>query len=241
MHAGDPCAGSTTCDEAMDTCLGCTSDADCGGTAYGDWGGCGSFADACDTSGTRSRTVRTFTCTGGACVPEDGTETGPCSRTTDGDPCGGTTCDGWGGCDYADDCDESATRSRSCTDYACGGGTCSGSARTETEGCSRSTTGASCGATSCTDWSACSGFGSICGETGSQDRTCTDYTCGGGSCGASMRMETQACTRDTDGRSCLGGDPCELFMCVDGSCDPQGPCTCYVDCRPACSMCPLIP
>jgi hypothetical protein len=80
-----------------------------------------------------------------------------CSRgSTDGTPCGATSCGGWGACGgFTTTCDEEGTESRTCTDYACGGGTCNGTDRTETQTCYRDQFGVSCGGTRCCDSGAC--------------------------------------------------------------------------------------
>jgi len=54
-----------------------------------DWGGCGGYADACDRTGTRSRTVTSYACAAGACEGSARQESGSCSRTVnDGTSCG---------------------------------------------------------------------------------------------------------------------------------------------------------
>ncbi|MCZ7677895.1 MAG: hypothetical protein M5U28_03580 [Sandaracinaceae bacterium] len=139
-HAGAPCSGSAVCDETMDVCTGCLTDTDCGGAVYGSWSGCGGFDDTCDETGTESRSVTTFTCSSGTCVPSTSSESRGCPRDTDGTSCGGTDCGGYGGCGgFSDTCDESGTESRTCTDYVCADGTCQGFDRSETRGCSRMT------------------------------------------------------------------------------------------------------
>ncbi len=224
-HAGAPCSGSAVCDETMDVCTGCLMDTDCGGAVYGSWSGCGGFDDTCDETGTESRSVTTFTCSSGTCVPSTSSESRGCPRDTDGTSCGGTDCGGYGGCGgFSDTCDESGTESRTCTDYVCADGSCRGFDRSETRGCSRMTGGTSCGAgTSCGSWGACEGFDDPCDQTGTQSRSCTDYTCGGGTCnGGAERSEVTGCTRDTNGSSCddglwcTDGDSCSGGFCYGG-------------------------
>ena len=86
VHAGDPCGSPLICEEVSGRCLGCTTTADCPGPMEGSFGAC-TGATACATSGTRSRTMRTFECMVGACVPVDTTESQACTRVTDGDAC----------------------------------------------------------------------------------------------------------------------------------------------------------
>lgn len=239
VHAGDPCTG-TTCDEAANLCRGCSA-AGCPARMDGAWGACGGFPDACATTGTESRVVRTFACIDDACMPSDSTESRACSRATDGIVCGATSCGPYGACDGSG-CDTAGTQSRSCTDQVCSGGTCTGAPRTETAGCLRSTDGASCGATSCTGWGPCGGFADTCATTGTQTRTCTDYACSGGGCGTTMRTESQSCSRgSTDGSSC-GGSSCGPYgACSFGdACTTSGSqtrtCTDYVCSGGSCTM-----
>ena len=238
-HAGSPCSGSAVCDESADVCTGCLTNSDCGAPVYGSWGACEGFSDSCDESGTRSRSVTSFTCSSGTCTPSSSTESEACTRSTGGNTCGATTCGSYGSCGgFSDACDEMGTRSRECTDYVCSGGSCTTSNRTETSGCSRDTDGTSCGATTCGAWGACGGFADDCVETGTQNRTCTTYTCAAGSCGTAMMDESQGCTRSTNGYSCddgvfrTCGDYCYGGLCNAGEfcargciCDPAGFCT----------------
>lgn len=223
-HAGNPCGGGTTCDATAGVCVGCTSDAMCPAPMAGSWGACGGFADGCATSGTQSRTLRTFSCMSGSCVPSDTTESQACSRPTDGLVCGATSCGSFGAC-AGSGCDTAGTQSRTCTDQVCSGGTCRGMPRTESAGCLRPTDGMSCGATTCGPFGSCGGFADACSLDGTQNRTCTDYVCSGGGCGASMRNESQGCSRgSTDGNACGGTTcggwgPCEGFA---DECDTVG-------------------
>ena len=217
-HVGNPCSGSTVCDESGDRCTGCTVDMDCRALdSVGSYGAC-DYADGCDEGATRSRIVRTFSCSAGACVPSDTTETMPCTRDTDGTSCGVGSCGGFGGCDYADGCDESAVATRTCTDLSCVAGTCRSSNRNETMPCSRDTDGTMCAATSCGGYGACD-YADGCDEGANQSRTCNDFRCVTGTCGSTSRTETQACSRDTDGTSC-GATSCGGY----GACDYSSVC-----------------
>ncbi len=223
QHVGNPCGGGTTCDEAGGRCVGCTMDSDCPAQMTGAYGAC-SFGSSCATSGTQSRTVRTFHCASNSCVPSDSTEMQACTRTsTDGMSCGTTSCPGFGACGgFSGTCGTTGTQSRTCTDLTCSGGSCAPVMRVETQGCARSTDGTSCMATSCGGFGACGGFADTCANAGTQSRTCTDYTCGSGSCNGATRTDTQGCTRNTDGTSC-GTTSCGGF----------GACPAYLD---ACTL-----
>lgn len=87
-HAGDPCAPPTTCDEDAATCAGCQTSEDCPPAMDGPWSPCAGFADACAASGTHTRTLTAFTCSGSTCVASTSDETDECTRDTDGISCG---------------------------------------------------------------------------------------------------------------------------------------------------------
>lgn len=286
LHAGNPCVGSTTCDETRSVCTGCTTDATCPPMMTGGFGPCGGYADACSNAGTQTQTVRVFHCMAGACVPSDSTamqacfrdttgtscaattcgafgvcdpgstgvcsltgtasrtcqdftcqsgtcapamrsESVACSRATDGMGCGAASCGGWGSCGgFSEPCGTSGTQTRSCNSPVCSGGTCTpGGTTTESQGCSRGTDGVSCGASTCDGWGACGGFADACATNGTQSRTCHDPVCSGGGCADHTRTETQGCTRGTDGASC-GGPECGAAACTGGlneyQCDQDG-------------------
>ncbi len=84
------CTVETTSESG--TCTRTTTGTTCGATTTGSWGGCAGFSGGCDTSGTQSRSVTTFTCMGGSCQSMSSTETRSCSRTvTNGTNCGSTS------------------------------------------------------------------------------------------------------------------------------------------------------
>ncbi len=219
VHAGPPC-GAGQCDEASRACGVCDTDDMCPMPIRGTFGACMVAGDACATDGTQSRPVQTFHCVSRACVPTDSTESQACTRTTDGNGCGMTSCGAYGVCNGApgDACGTSGTQSRTCTDRVCSGGSCVGVDRAESAGCTRATDGISCMTTTCTDWGTCGGFADTCATSGTQTRTCTDYACGGGSCQGSVRTETQGCPRSTDGTSC-GATSCGSFGACGGFAD----------------------
>lgn len=130
----------------------------CGARTCPSFGACGGFSDACDTSGTQSRTCTERVCGGGTCNDQPSGESTSCSRATDGDVCGGGAgCDGWGPCDYADECDEDGLEERTCHDWRCNGGSCRDSPSTESRACSRDREGDACGSngTYCGNFAAC--------------------------------------------------------------------------------------
>ncbi|GAB4204607.1 MAG: hypothetical protein OHK0013_19680 [Sandaracinaceae bacterium] len=213
VHNGDPCASPTVCDESADRCTGCRDDADCPADSVGAWSAC-SYDDRCDETGSRSRVNRTHACVSGSCRATDATETEPCMRDTDGASCGMGSCGSYGTCNYSDACDESATQTRTCTDLVCTEGVCRSTSHDESRPCTRDTDGVTCMPTSCGEYGSCD-YSDVCDESASQSRTCTDYHCAAGSCGTSVRTETMACSRDTDGMSCgMGGQRCTAGVCT---------------------------
>ncbi len=115
------CTGASTetvCDNALDDdCDGATDCADtdcdtrvCGAQDVGAWGACGGYSNACDTTGTQSRTITDRACGGSACHTMSTTETRACTRTVaDGTSCGTT----WMRC-CAGTCVNLATDDRHC-------------------------------------------------------------------------------------------------------------------------------
>ncbi|HJL02977.1 MAG TPA: hypothetical protein RMH85_34440 [Polyangiaceae bacterium LLY-WYZ-15_(1-7)] len=259
--AGTPCrAAAGQCDVA-ESCTG--SAFECPMDAFAPTG------TACTVGGEEGACVG-GTCTT-ACVPGAACDTGnPCEvgeiECSTGSPrcvatgtrpddfvCGTPTEGPWGSCGgFGGDCDTTGTQSRTVTERVCDAGTCVSRATMETRGCSRTTDGDPCGMTSTGAWSTCGGFDGTCGEAGTQSRTITDFVCGSGSCQTAPRMETRACSRDTDGVSCgtdgcggwgsCGGftgfcdetgtqsRTCTSFACSAGSCDSSS----FLDTR-ACS------
>jgi hypothetical protein len=126
--------------------------------------------DHCTATGCMG-TPNTSACNDGVfCNGFDQCSGGTCSMHT-GDPCASpTVCDesvarcrgcvtgadcpadsagAWGSCDYASQCSEMGTRSRTTRTYACDAGACVPTDSTESEACTRSTEGTSCGTGSC--------------------------------------------------------------------------------------------
>lgn len=224
-HAGNPCPGASRCEEAVRSCTGCVTNADCPAPVEGSWSAC-SYASTCATSGTQSRSVTTFQCVSGMCQSSSMTQTQACTRTTEGSSCGSRTCGSYGACGWSSTCATSATQTRTCTTPVCRSGTCASEMSTESQACTRTTEGVSCGTETCSAWSACSGFASTCATTGTQTRTCMVPVCRGGGCATESRTDTQSCTRSTDGASC-GSETCVTGPCGhDDMCGGQQTITC---------------
>ncbi|MDQ3031447.1 MAG: hypothetical protein M3Y87_03450 [Myxococcota bacterium] len=184
------------------------------------------------------------------CNGADSCSGGTCSVHDEVDPCpGGSTCDAatdactgcesdvdcpgemigdFGACEHdpGDVCATDGTRARTVRSYACApSGTCERSERIETEPCTRTTDGASCGDAAVGPWSACT-YPSACGEAGTRSRTVTMPVCTSGSCGTASILETDAsgCARSTDGIECgpvmrEGWSSCGGFA---GTCGERG-------------------
>ncbi|MDP2269378.1 MAG: hypothetical protein Q8N23_24880 [Archangium sp.] len=209
----DPVCLSGTCGSAMATetdsagCTRSTGGTSCGTTNTGAYGAC-SYAATCSTTGTRSRTVSTYTCGSGACNTSTVTEndTSGCGRSTTGTSCGTTQTSAYTACSYANACSNTGSRTRTVTTYACNaGGGCDPSTVTETDtvGCNRGQDGTTCGTTAFGGYTAC-GYANGCSNGGSRTRPVTTFTCGGGTCNsaASTETDTAGCARNQDGTSC---------------------------------------
>ncbi|MEW6431281.1 MAG: hypothetical protein AB1730_07205 [Myxococcota bacterium] len=204
------CNGTGACQPTSTTesqaCTRVTEGASCGTTTYGAWTAC-SYADACATTGSRTRSRTDAVCAGGTCgmVMTTETDTAGCNRATNGTSCGSSTFGAWSSCSYAGQCSETGSRTRTRTDAVCSNGTCGTVTATETDtsACGRTTTGQSCGTTTTGAWSTCS-YANTCSTSGSRTRTVTTYTCGSGACNTDTRTETDtsACGRTTTGQSC---------------------------------------
>jgi hypothetical protein len=242
-----PLCSAGVCETAVTSqTQACARDTDgvgCGATTCDAFGSCGGYTSTCDETGTQSRTCTDRVCSAGSCAGVARSESQSCTRSTMGVTCDVTTCGSYGSCGgYASTCDETGSQSRTCTDYECAGGGCAPQTRSESRGCTRSTTGLMCSATTCGAWGTCGSYTSTCDETGTQTRTCTDYECGSGSCGGVSRTESRACTRSTTGTSCNTttygswstcsyADVCDesasqsrsvtTYTCGGGNCDPS--------------------
>ncbi len=235
--AAGACVDVTSSDSG--TCARDTDTNSCGTTTYGGWSSCGGFSDTCDQTGTRTRSQMTFACAAGTCRATTGTDSGSCTRTTNGTSCGTTTYGGWGTCGgFADACAETGgTQSRTQTVFECASGTCGMVVGTDTRSCSRTTNGNSCGTTTYGPWGACGGFADLCDETGTWSRTATVYTCSSGTCGSTDSTDTGPCTRNTDGASCNNRFTCQTGTCSGGSCSLGSGCLPSECCNPGIGTC----
>ncbi len=234
------CVGSDMV-QAM-PCTRTTTGTSCGSGSCGSYGACSGFVGTCSESGgTQSRTCTDLVCGSGVCGAAMCVENQACTRSTTGTSCGATTCGAFGTCGgFASTCATSGTQSRTCMDFACAGGGCAASPRMDSQSCMRSTTGTTCGTSSCTAWSACAGFATTCSTGGTQTRTCTPLVCASGACGPGTSAgEMQACSRATDGTTC-DFDRCSFGTgtCSGGSCSGYSecfsPCICPAGGAPVC-------
>ena len=202
-----------------DRCTRVTTGVTCGATTVGAWSACGGYADSCDETGSRARTITEQVCAAGACQPTATTETATCGRSTGGTSCGATTYTAWTACGgFGSTCDTTGTRARTRSDRICNSGTCTDAVATESQSCARSTDGISCGSTTYGAWSGCGGYADACDEGGSRTRSRTDRTCASGTCVSAVSTETGGCTRSTDGSYCEDISACATGHCDGGNC-----------------------
>ena len=119
--------------------------------ACGGFGSCVFEEPICDESGTESRSCTDSTCQSGTCVTGAAySDTRGCSRDTEFTPCGDSTTDCDGFCNYASVCDNDDT-DVTCvtTDFYCSAGTCISGQTTEVDDCERDTEGLPCGNNGC--------------------------------------------------------------------------------------------
>ncbi len=213
IHSDSPC--DQFCNESKQTCDQCAQDGDCGTKEIGDWTSC-QFSSTCAINGTRTRLVKNPRCSAGTCTLETTKETGSCSRaTTDGQSCGSLRYGTWSSCNYTSVCDQSATRSRAVYTPKCSAGSCSEVKTTQTENCSRSTNGKSCGTVTYSAWSSCK-YSHACDPTGSRTRTKYTPLCSSGSCSKKATTETGSCSRTiSNGKSC---GTSSWQRCCSGTC-----------------------
>ncbi len=198
------------CNEATSSCEECTANADCGAPGTGAWGSCGGFgADPCNTVGTRSRTVTTPRCDAGTCVVDSSSQTGACSRTTNGAACNdGNACTGPDRCSGGTCSNTPAMAEHSVcgsTNDRCCGGSCVNitTSTAHCGGCGLGcNSGYSCGSRGGLPTCECFNLHSTCsGSTGSCSGSTDLCSCDptyGGSCPAPMRCYSMS----------LGADVC---------------------------------
>ena len=206
-------AGMCGTDTSMET-EACTRDTDgnsCGSVTYGSWGSCGSYSGTCDETGSRSREVRTPTCGGGTCNTVITSQSGSCSRDTDGNSCGSTTYSSWGSCGgFSNACDTTGTQSRTRTDRVCRTGSCRSEGSPESRGCSRSVSnGTRCGGTA---WHVC--CSGTCRDTRNNNSYC-------GTCNQSCRTGLTCAATGTGGYACRG---CTANSQCTGALDSSATC-----------------
>jgi len=181
----------------------CEAPVDCVPPTFLDWSPCGDFLSTCGESGTRTRHGVATHCVSGVCVAEPTSETGTCTRDTTDSVCGALESTEWTPCGgFAGSCGTDGTQSRTVTTYTCRNQACTRNVETESSPCTRDTEGTICGEVDNGPWSACSGFEGVCGNTGTQTREVSGYTCSSGVCSLESNIVSQACTRDTDDITC---------------------------------------
>ncbi|RKI35460.1 hypothetical protein D7Y27_31625 [Corallococcus sp. AB004] len=177
------------------------------------WGSCGGFSDFCDSTGTRSHTVTSYSysCSTGQCASSTSTGSESCSRTAPGPQLCPSSYGSWGACGgFSSACDATGTQSRQVTHYTynCATGQCAPtSSSSETQACTRNPGPDACGAPVVGQWSACN-RATPCGQ-GLQTRTVTSYSCASDACSSSTTTQTQDCSV-----SAMPG----WTLCGDGSC-----------------------
>ncbi|PKN37057.1 MAG: hypothetical protein CVU63_16225, partial [Deltaproteobacteria bacterium HGW-Deltaproteobacteria-20] len=202
------------------------------------FGGRTTKVEGCD-NGCEARPEEDSVCATASCLENP-------AICDDGDPCTDDTCDAYPGepftcvhvpndgpgcqnecpapiygtysacAGFQDVCDEFGTRSRNVTTYE--PGTCTPQQSVETETCTRSTEGVSCGTPTVGSWSQCS-YSDSCDETATRSRAVSMSTCHVGICTTgTTQTETETCSRDTDGNTCSEG------TCIGGVCVPASAC-----------------
>lgn len=244
-HASTACQGGqcviTACEAGWDDCdknpaNGCeadlSADPHCGGCNVScDDGNACTIGDACVAGNCVPGATKTCSSPpDGACYETVGScdpATGSCaySPKQNGTPCGATTCDDWGSCQWNGECSESGTKNRACTDFKCSTGTCSPSNRSETGTCSRSIpNGTSCSAGYCCSNSCVARNSKTnCGSCG--------VNCGTNSCVKITGLNYYSCTCSSNS-FCRGAGFGDIATCYDG--DGQMICDCQCSSGTSC-------
>lgn len=97
--------------------------------------------------------------------------------------------------------------------------------------------GESCGRSSVSGWSRCSGFADTCDETGVQSQTVTTPVCNGGVCVNQGRSTQRECERETSGLACDGGNSAQCHVCNGGTCNAWISCAPPTVCCETTNMC----
>lgn len=184
--SGGVCTPHPTMESTTQGCARQTSGNTCGTTTYGDWSACDYGNSPCATSGTRTRSMTTYTCgNNGGCSPHTTTQsdTQGCTRQTAGVACGTTGYGQWSACDYGNStCATTGTRSRAMTTYTCnasGGCVSQTTTQSDAQACTRVTEGINC-STAPND--PCFDCGCSPTSCGLSTRTCTGKQCVSGAC-----------------------------------------------------------
>ncbi|MFW5921622.1 MAG: hypothetical protein ACOCUS_07265, partial [Polyangiales bacterium] len=231
----DAGGGDAATDAARDAGPSCVADEDCD-----DGNPC--TDDTC-RSGRCTREPNTARCDDGVyCNGPDRCADGACTDHL-GDPCADPTvcdeekdmcvgcvtdsdCPGtmrgpWSPCDYSGVCDEEAARTRDVRTYSCVSGECVASTTTETEACTRTREGTTCGAPTDCSSDGCE-WATECAESGTETVHCAVPVCSGGECsGTEPASMTETCMRDTELQPCGGTDDnlCDgVDVCMGGAC-----------------------
>jgi hypothetical protein len=116
--------------------------------------------------------------------------------------CGQPTFGAWSDCaGFASTCSTAGTQSRTVTTPSCAAGACTNVVTTETQACTRATSGDSCGAVTYGAWSTCD-YASTCDESASRSRQVHTPTCAADACSDVVTAEVEPCTRSTTGTTC---------------------------------------
>jgi hypothetical protein len=164
--------------------VGCQGNPDCASPPDKCWmpnGTCDLAQHKCVFTAVDCSSLNTD-CTGGVCDPATGCVS---QNIREGLVCGaGTSCGAFGACGgFSGVCDSTGTQTRTCTDFACKTGTCAGTDRADSQGCTVSTDGTTCSASTVTNCGVCTGGSSDgCASDGTQSCTCTDFKCQGDVC-----------------------------------------------------------
>jgi hypothetical protein len=216
-HMGDPCDG-LSCDEALDRCTGCSAAEPCPTPIEGPFSAC-TYATGCASTGTHTRTVRTFTCNASnVCDQMDVPDTASCDpRSTEGDTCMPTTCDPEGACVGATTCALVGTAPRTCYDFACASDSCVQTPRSSPVSCPRSTNGNACDdGNVCTLPDTC--FGGLCTGAG----MCDSGVDSGMDSGVDSGVDASSSDAGRDSGTGLGGDAGDASVGSDGSLSDSG-------------------
>lgn len=170
---------------------------------------CDGMSDCADSDCLGASCDDASVCTENDACAADGTCTGTAITCADENPCTDDACDPASGCTFTNNtasCDDGfwCNGPDQCTDGACvavGPPPCASFCNETTMACDQCFVDADCGTASTSSWGACD-YGSTCDESATQTRSVMTPRCMAGVCTVETTMESQPCTRDTDGTSC---------------------------------------